>query len=591
MSKKPSKIKMLHIKPMLTLSFYNEYQKKILDEYKFDNTIRELTGFYETSNVNQFLRFEDFSFENKKNPQITGHLFMLKGLLAHYSTIDNFNKLNNLDAVLKVIETSPLKFHFVIFIYGDLKTFVFKYKFILLHKNSVEYNLNDYDDKIPNDEIKKIIEENEEKNKNVVNQDIYFADNDKKTIILKDFTSKINKIPDLINNCLFSNNNDKIETIVLEKTEGKFLSLFISEVKLKKISETFDNLKSSINELELFTTDLKQMFNPESIAENAVDLNINLMKWRMCPNLDTQLIKEKKYLLIGSGTLGCHVSRCLLGWGARHITMVDNGKVSYSNPVRQSLYNFKDSTRIEDNFKALIAAEKLKEIFPMADAKGYNLNIPLPGRTLIDDNAKQEYYKNLELLESLIKEHDIIFLLTDSRESRWYPTVIGKAYNKLVITAAIGFDSFLVMRHGNNENKLGCYFCTDIVTPTDTSGSRTLDQQCTISRPGVSMLCSGMALELAMSYLNSPLNKGSDDADVPHQIRGNLIEFAVHQYRFNYNKNCVACSDNMMKEYKENRENFTLNVMNDPYYIEKTCGVHELINDIKIEETNEGDDF
>ena len=163
MSKKPSKIKMLHIKPMLTLSFYNEYQKKILDEYKFDNAIRELTGFYETSNVNQFLRFEDFSFENKKNPQITGHLFMLKGLLAHYSTIDNFNKLNNLDAVLKVIENSPLKFHFVIFIYGDLKTFVFKYKFILLHKNSVEYNLNDYDDKIPNDEIKKIIEENKEK--------------------------------------------------------------------------------------------------------------------------------------------------------------------------------------------------------------------------------------------------------------------------------------------------------------------------------------------------------------------------------------------------------------------------------------------
>ena len=184
MSKKPSKIKMLHIKPMLTLSFYNEYQKKILDEYKFDNAIRELTGFYETSNVNQFLRFEDFSFENKKNPQITGHLFMLKGLLAHYSTIDNFNKLNNLDAVLKVIENSPLKFHFVIFIYGDLKTFVFKYKFILLHKNSVEYNLNDYDDKIPNDEIKKIIEENEEKDKNVVNQDFYFADNDKKTMIL-----------------------------------------------------------------------------------------------------------------------------------------------------------------------------------------------------------------------------------------------------------------------------------------------------------------------------------------------------------------------------------------------------------------------
>ena len=44
--------------------------------------------------------------------------------------------------------------------------------------------------------------------------------------------------------------------------------------------------------------------------------------------------------------------------------------------------------------------------------------------------------------EEQIKECDIMFLLTDSRESRWYPTVIAKAYNKLVITAAIGLDSF-----------------------------------------------------------------------------------------------------------------------------------------------------
>jgi ubiquitin-like modifier-activating enzyme ATG7 len=577
---------------MLTLSFYNEYQKKILNEYKFDNAIRPLTAFYETSDSSQFLRFEDFSFEDKKNPQITGHLFTVSGLLAHYSTIDNFNKLNNLDSVLKVIQDSPLKYNFIVFIYGDLKTFIFKYKFILLHKKNVNYKMTNLINNIPNDEIKKLIEENEEKNKNNVNQPSFYLLNDNKTILIKDYSSKTNTIPDLIKNSLFCTNNDKIETIILDKSEGKYLSLEIKEIKLINISETLPDLKNTItSELELFTTDLKQMFNPESIAENAVDLNINLMKWRMCPQLDTQIIKDKKYLLIGSGTLGCHVSRCLLGWGARHITMVDNGKVSYSNPVRQSLYTFKDSTNIDNNYKALLAAEKLKEIFPKADSKGFNLNIPLPGRTLIDETAKNDYFKNLELLENLIKEHDIMFLLTDSRESRWYPTIIGKAYNKLVITAAIGFDSFLVMRHGNDENKLGCYFCTDIVTPTDTSGSRTLDQQCTISRPGVSMICSGMALELAMSCLNSPLNKGLDEECVPHQIRGNLIDFDIHQFRFNYNKNCVACSDNMMKEYKENREKFIINVMNDPYYIEKTCGVHDLLKEIKIEDTNDGDDF
>lgn len=307
--------------------------------------------------------------------------------------------------------------------------------------------------------------------------------------------------------------------------------------------------------------------------------------------LNTDIIRNQKYLLVGAGTLGCHVSRALLGWGARHITFLDNGKVSYSNPVRQSLYTFEDSKNIGNNYKAILAAEMLKKVFPMVDSKGFRLNIPLPGRTLIDDKAKEEYFKNLEILENQIKECDVMFLLTDSRESRWYPTVIAKAYNKLVITAAIGFDSYLVMRHGNNENKLGCYFCTDITTPGDTSGNRTLDQQCTISRPGVSMICSGLATELAMSVVNSALNKGEKDEDIPHQLRGNLLNYEMNHYHFKYNTTCVACSDNIIKSYKERREEFAINVMNDPYYVEKTCGVHELIKNIKIEDENDGDDF
>lgn len=76
-----------------------------------------------------------------------------------------------------------------------------------------------------------------------------------------------------------------------------------------------------------------------------------------------------------------------------------------------------------------------------------------------------------EALQRLIEEHDAIFLLMDTRESRWLPTVMGKAANKVVMSAALGFDSFVAMRHGtsfsNSGQELGCYFCNDVVAPAD----------------------------------------------------------------------------------------------------------------------------
>jgi ubiquitin-like modifier-activating enzyme ATG7 len=95
----------------------------------------------------------------------------------------------------------------------------------------------------------------------------------------------------------------------------------------------------------------------------------------------------------------------------------------------------------------------------------------MPGHPVTD--AKQAA-ADFELLQNLIEEHDVIFLLMDSRQTRWLPTVMGKSLGKIVMNAALGFDTFVVMRHGvkvdgSRDAELGCYFCNDVVAPMDVS--------------------------------------------------------------------------------------------------------------------------
>ena len=52
---------------------------------------------------------------------------------------------------------------------------------------------------------------------------------------------------------------------------------------------------------------------------------------------------------------------------------------------------------------------------------------PVPPTPSLIEQARADVAK----LDNLIDDHDVVFLLMDSRESRWLPTLLGKAKNKV----------------------------------------------------------------------------------------------------------------------------------------------------------------
>jgi ubiquitin-like modifier-activating enzyme ATG7 len=335
---------------------------------------------------------------------------------------------------------------------------------------------------------------------------------------------------------------------------------------------------------------LTEFMDPKKLADHSVDLNLKLMKWRISPNLNLDKIKNTKCLLLGAGTLGSYVARNLLGWGVRKITFVDNGRVSHSNPVRQPLFDFEDCLDGGAK-KAVRASEALKRIYPGVDSAGHDLSVPMAGHPITDEATSQ---RDFARLKELVDSHDVIFLLMDTRESRWLPTVMGKATGKIVMNAALGFDTFVVMRHGVRtenapESELGCYFCNDVVAPADSVKDQTLDQQCTVTRPGIAAMASALLVELLVSVLQHPQGPAApaptpqtdDRGDhplglVPHQIRGFLSTFQNMSIAGRSYNSCSACSDKIITAYKADGWDFVQKALNEKGFVEELSGLAEV---------------
>ncbi|KAF9975025.1 Autophagy protein 7 [Actinomortierella ambigua] len=372
--------------------------------------------------------------------------------------------------------------------------------------------------------------------------------------------------------------------------------------------------------------DLAPLMDPSRLADTAVDLNLKLMRWRLLPELQLEKVQGTRCLLLGAGTLGCYVARSLLGWGVRHITFVDSAKVSFSNPVRQPLFDFVDCLEGGKD-KAATAAANLKRVYPGVTAEGISMMIPMPGHP-VPSHGVEKAQQDVARLVELFENHDAIFLLMDSRESRWLPTLLGTSMKKVVINAALGFDTYLVMRHGIGQDTanastrksapLGCYFCNDVVAPTDSLSDRTLDQQCTVTRPGLSAIASAMAVELMVSLLHHPdgprapadtSNPDRENQDawqeqtstvlgvLPHQIRGFLGRYQNMLIAGQAYDRCTACSDAILDAYEKEGFGFLYKVFADAKHLEDVSGLTKMKEESENlemewdEDEDEDDDF
>lgn len=68
--------------------------------------------------------------------------------------------------------------------------------------------------------------------------------------------------------------------------------------------------------------------------------------------------------------------------------------------------------------------------FLFKHCKGVQLSIRMPGHS-VGESMIAQATKDVSELTQLIKDHDVIFILMDSRESRWLPTLLGSYYKKV----------------------------------------------------------------------------------------------------------------------------------------------------------------
>ena len=123
---------------------------------------------------------------------------------------------------------------------------------------------------------------------------------------------------------------------------------------------------------------------------------------------------------------------------------------------------------------------------------------------------------------------------------------------------------------------------------------QTLDQQCTVTRPGVAAIASALLVELLTSLLQHPLGNDApapqptsgvmpdrDPPDhplglVPHQIRGFVSTFQNLVIRGQSYDCCSACSPKILEAYRNDGWEFVKRALQEKDYVAELSGLAEV---------------
>lgn len=409
--------------------FWKTLAYKKLNEFHKGRIDIKIKSFFiqNPSNCSQlFFSTESFESEVTSVAELGINFKEISGLLILCDTIEELKELDRLREALRIAEKNAASESikeidfFVIFAFADVKKFKFYHQIMYPTQffNAEQIYWNPMESELQSRTFEETFRID------FVSKRIYYFD-----------SSSIHNVPGWPLRQILVNLSQKyageefiVNSIRFNNEIWTFRVILPNDNRISGVTGWERSISDPNKIAPIKVTDISTLIDPIHLASQAGELNLKLMKWRLVPDLDLSVVSKTSCLLVGSGTLGCNVLRILLGWGFRKISLIDSGKVSYSNPVRQSLFTFEDAK--VGASKASTAAHHALQIDPNAQINGHDIFIPMPGHAIINE---AESKNSFERLESLVKSHDVIFLLTDSRESRWLPALLGHYFKKVSV--------------------------------------------------------------------------------------------------------------------------------------------------------------